>query len=40
VRFRLSRKDLLMAECMGRDTVALCDKLMGFKPRLENAEQG
>ena len=39
MRFRLSRKDLLLAECMGRDTVALCDKLMGFKPRLENEKQ-
>jgi hypothetical protein len=39
MKFRLSRKDLLLAECMGRDTVALCEKLMGFKPRLENEKQ-
>lgn len=39
MKFRLNRKDLLLAECMGRDTVALCDKLMGFKPRLENEKQ-
>ncbi len=39
MRFKLSRKDLLTAECMGADTVALCDKLMGFKPRLENEKQ-
>lgn len=39
MKFRLSRKDLLTAECMGADTVALCEKLMGFKPRLENEKQ-
>ncbi len=39
MKFKLSRKDLLTAECMGADTVALCDKLMGFKPRLENEKQ-
>lgn len=39
MRFKLSRKDLLTAECMGADTVALCEKLMGFKPRLENEKQ-
>ena len=38
MEIKLSKPELHRAECLGRDTVAVC-KLMKFDPRLENDKQ-
>ncbi len=39
MKVKLTRQDIHKAECLGRYTVAICEKLMGFNPRLENERQ-
>ena len=38
MQIKLSKPELHKAECLGRDTVAIC-KMMKFDPRLENDNQ-
>lgn len=39
MKITLTRQDVHKAETLGRDTVAICEKLMQFNPRLENDKQ-